>query len=59
MLRLEAVIEGFKYTIQINRPCLLSRAPVTNTVFVWKIRTCFKNLNSLTSQLSTIYVRTY
>ena len=46
MLRLEAVIEGFIYTIQINRPCPLRGLQ-------------YKNLNSLTSQLSTIYIRTY
>ena len=34
MLKLEAFIEGFIYTIQINRTCLLRGAPVTNMVFV-------------------------
>ena len=58
MLRLEAFIEVFIYTIQINRPCPLRGAPVTNIVHL-ENKNPFKNLNSLTSQLSTIYIRTY
>ena len=33
-------------------------APVTNVVHL-ENKNLFKNLNSLTSQLSTIYIRTY
>ena len=43
MLRLQAFVEGFIYTIQINKPYLLRGHPENKNLF--------KNLNSLTSQL--------
>ena len=58
MLRLEAFVEGFIYTVQINKPYAL-RGHQYKHSFCLQNKNLFKNLNSLTSQLSTTYIRTY
>ena len=59
MLRLEAFIEGFIYTIQINGLDAHSGGTSNKHGFCLENKNLFKNLNSLTSVLSTIYIRTY
>ena len=59
MLRLEAFMEGFIYIYNTNKQAMpTKRSPVTNIVHL-ENKNLFKNLNSLTSRLSTIYIRTY
>ena len=59
MLRLQAFVEGFIYTIQ-NKQVMPTQGGTSNKhCFCFENQNLFKNLNSLTSHLSTIYIRTY
>ena len=57
MLRLEAFIEGFCIYNTNKQAMPTQGAPVTNIIHL-ENKNLFKNLNSLTSLLSTIYIRT-
>ena len=57
MLRLQAFAEGF-FIYNTNKQ-VKGGGGGLRTRFCLKNKNLFKNLNSLTSQLSTIYIRTY
>ena len=61
MLRLQAFAEGF-FIYNTNKQVKVGGGGggmVWEHGFCLKNKNLFKNLNSLTSQLSTIYIRTY